>query len=42
MKQVSCKIEVRFYEQLRKKAQTTKKSIAHLCKEIIENHLENK
>lgn len=40
-KQISCEIETRFYEQLKRKAQTTRKSIAHLCREIIEKHLEN-
>ncbi|HEX8247490.1 MAG TPA: hypothetical protein VF599_04840 [Pyrinomonadaceae bacterium] len=40
-KQVSFEIEEDFYKRLRAKAQTTGKSIAYLCREIIENHLED-
>jgi hypothetical protein len=40
-KQVSFEIEEDFYKQLRAKAQTTRKSIAYLCREIIEKHLED-
>jgi hypothetical protein len=39
-KQVSFEIEEKFYEQLREKAEKTRISIASLCKEIIEKHLE--
>jgi hypothetical protein len=40
-KQVSFEIEKKFYEQLREKAENTKTSIANLCREIVEKHLEN-
>ena len=40
-KQVSFEIEEKFYEQLREKAEKTKISIANLCREIIEKHLES-
>lgn len=40
-KQISFEIEKTFYEQLRKEAERTKISIANLCREIVEKHLEN-
>ena len=39
-KQISFEIEETYYEQLRTEAEITKISIANLCREIIENHLE--
>ena len=41
-KQVSFEIEEVYYEQLRKEAEKTRISIANLCREIIEKHLEDK
>jgi hypothetical protein len=41
-RQISFEIEEIYYEQLRKSAEKTRISIASQCREIIENHLENK
>jgi hypothetical protein len=41
-KQLSFEIEEVYYEQLRKEAEKTRISIANLCREIIEKHLEDK
>ena len=41
-KQISFEIEKTYYEQLRTEAEKTSTSIANLCREIIEKHLENK
>lgn len=40
-KQVSFEIEEDYYKQLKDRAEKTKISIATLCREIVENHLEN-
>ena len=41
-KQISFEIEKTYYEQLRNEAEKTRISIANLCREIIEEYLENK
>jgi hypothetical protein len=40
-KQISFEIEEVYYKQLKYTAEKTKVSIANLCREIVENHLEN-